>query len=253
MSLERTFLGWHLLLGRPRPYAIPTPQPGRPLAGCWPDPWAPQMLKALLFPSPCPSGGWPSEGQGRTWASITASLAGQAALLGLTAPGATIHQAPPGLLWPCRPGQDGPTNFSPRCPTPRTPLLCWGGASTAPPPGRSGCSGVFAPGSSPLGPTLLDGTQEGHTCVCARDLEACPRPRNAPGAITPSPKGVLWEGVAQAPLPGQLPPPRPSFSFSDTPRVSTLHWPHWGAIASSRDHRALLYRMVSTFPPFLWC
>ena len=94
------------------------------------------MLKALLFPSPCPSGGQPSEGQGGTWAGITASLAGQAAPLGLTAPGPRFTRPP-----------------------------CQGGASTAPPPGRSGCSGVFAPGSSPLGPTLLDGTESKVTLV----------------------------------------------------------------------------------------
>lgn len=46
-------------------------------AGSWPNTWAPQMLKVLLFPSPCPLGGRPGEGQGGTWAAVTACRAGR--------------------------------------------------------------------------------------------------------------------------------------------------------------------------------
>ncbi|CAI9158260.1 unnamed protein product [Rangifer tarandus platyrhynchus] len=145
---------------------------------------------------------------------VTASLAGQGALLGLPAPGPRFTR--PLQVYCGLNGQDRMAlwNFSPRCLTPRTPPLCWGGASTAPPPGRSGCSGIFALGSSPLDPTHLDGTQS-KVALVSMPMTLKPVPGQGMSLRPPPclPRGSHGKGQLEPLSLASCPPPCPNFSF----------------------------------------
>ena len=105
-------------------------------------------------------------------------------------------------------------NFSPRRLTPRTPPLCWGGASTAPPPGRSGCSGVFALGLSPLDPTHLDGTQSKFALVTMpMTLKPVPGQGMSLRPLPRLPRGSRGKEQLKPLSLASCPPPCPGFSF----------------------------------------